>query len=229
VAVIALIVLINLCIFLLWYRAERATDDNAKLSAMYERFTASWLAIHFGDYLGLLTCCFSHSDATHLFVNMVAFATVAVGMTAFLGGRRIFALYVGAGCLSTLVTLAWEKFYISPGSPNGLPTPSFHLGASGSVFAFLALSAALAPRQTFYLFFVIPVQARILLPAIALFEVLCCLDEEGVGKKWHENVVKPLLGDVKIDSAAHLGGMAAGYAYAILLLRRRGRGRHLFR
>jgi membrane associated rhomboid family serine protease len=148
----------------------------------------------------------------HLTVNMVMLYLLGSEVMPQLGRRRFLGFYFGALAASGIVWLA-----VALGTENfgtALGPPGLVLGASGAVFATLALWALLASDEprTFLLFLVFPLTLKprhiaLLLLGFSVFGLLFLEIPQ------HQPVAH----------SAHLGGMLAGWLYYRFLHEKGGR------
>jgi membrane associated rhomboid family serine protease len=144
----------------------------------------------------LVTYQFLHSrvDATHIFFNMISLYFIGPPLERSWGGRRFVLFYLGCGVAGGLTYILLVA--------AGWLSAGMMVGASGAVLGTVAACAVLFPRFTLILFvFPVPIRiAAIGLMFVYLMNVLMASGRGGGG------------GD-----AAHLGGMAAGALYVLLL------------
>jgi membrane associated rhomboid family serine protease len=150
-----------------------------------------------GEVWRLVTYAFCHETngglPWHIFFNMLFIGWWGTTLERMFGTREFVLFYLTAAFASGLafLGLAWLR---------NDPTPA--IGASGAVMAIMALYAIFFPREEIYLFFFIRVQIRFLVLAYLVFDLL--------------PVLQALGGDRRSDGvahAAHLGGLAFGFAY----------------
>ena len=148
-----------------------------------------------GQVWRLLTCCFLHSriDLFHIVFNM---------MFLWFFGRPIESLYGPKEflCFYLVAALAASVSYLGLNLVTGSMAPM--IGASGAILGILALFALHFPKQIIYVMLVIPVEARWVVLGITAFDLF--------------PVINALFGHGNSDGvahAAHLGGLAFGYAY----------------
>ena len=125
---------------------------------------------------------FLHAGFSHLFFNMLALYFFGPRLEARLGGRRFLGLYLASGVAGALASLLTPYARI--------------VGASGAVFGVMLGYAHFWPKDPIYLFFVLRLEARllvVLMTAMALFG--------------------GLTGQAGIANFAHLGGFAGGFLY----------------
>lgn len=151
-----------------------------------------------GHLWQLITFQFLHANLLHLFCNLIGLYCFGRAIEESLGRRRLLALYLASGvagglaqsCLG-LVARTWFDVTV--------------VGASAGVFGLAAAFATLFPDRvlTLLLFFFIPLpmKARTLIwisIAIAVFGIVVPHDS--------------------LADGAHLGGIAAGWAYVRFLV-----------
>lgn len=167
-------------------------------SAALQRFLVKHFlhSAYSGKNYTLITSAFFHMELWHFAVN--GFAMWGFGDIAhFLLGPEYFAATtVTAASVSSLSYHLWCTVLRSR-SPG--------LGASGFVCTFVALTALAFPNAKSLLFFVIPV------PMDNMFLGLVAFDTIGLFGLW------TLLFGWRIGHAAHLGGVASGWALFHLL------------
>lgn len=144
-----------------------------------------------GHVYQLLTFQFLHANGLHLLLNLLALYMFGLAVEDRIGRWRLVEAYLLSGLVGGLFQVLM-----------GVLLPQYFglqvLGASAGVFGIIALFSLLEPNQHIYLWFVLPVRAKYFLVAatgIALFYVLVPSQDSSVAH------------------AAHLGGIAAGYAY----------------
>ncbi|GIW70548.1 MAG: rhomboid family intramembrane serine protease [Planctomycetota bacterium] len=153
------------------------------LALVPERALGSGWVWQFATYL------FVHDlwSPWHIFFNLLVLYFFAGELAEHHGARRFLGLYFGAGAFAGLAhcALSW----------GALPL----LGASGAVYAVLVAYATLWPRRTILLFFILPIQAWLLVGIlIALSAASFLIDPTGGSG---------------ISELAHLTGGAFGYGF----------------
>jgi membrane associated rhomboid family serine protease len=149
-----------------------------------------------GEIWRLVTYSFCH-DASgglplHILFNMLFVGWWGTTLERMYGTREFVLFYLTAAFASGLAFLGMS-FVLGP-------TPA--IGASGAVMAIMALYAIFFPRDEIFLFFLLRVQIRFVVLAYLIFDLL--------------PVLQALSGDTRSDGvahAAHLGGLAFGFAY----------------
>jgi len=144
---------------------------------------------------GFFTAMFLHGSLLHLFFNGFALFMFGPFLEQRIGSRRFLELFLASGILGSA---AYYLFVIA-----GITTPLPALGASGAIFGILGALAILTPNLMILVWF-IPMNMR----QAAVFWVAL----EFLG------TFNPSSG---IASAAHLGGLVVGAAYAKLLVEKK--------
>lgn len=135
----------------------------------------------------MILSCFSHSSALHFGVNMYALYSFSTIANALLGPEQLIGLFIGAGTVSSLASIAHRLI-------TGRVVPS--LGASGALLGVIAYVCVTRPDSGLLLFF-IPLAAGTAIKGLML------VDTVGLLARWSF-----------IDHAAHLGGSLFGVWYA---------------
>jgi membrane associated rhomboid family serine protease len=162
---------------------------------------ASWFALDATSWTTiaqpwrLVTYQFLHSrtDATHIFLNMIGLYFIGPPLERSWGAKRFVLFYLGCGVAGGLTYILLVA--------AGWLTAGTMVGASGAVLGVVAACAVLFPRFTLILF-VFPVPIRVAAVGLMLVYLVNLLTPFGHGGG----------GD-----AAHLGGMAAGLGYVLLV------------
>jgi membrane associated rhomboid family serine protease len=148
-----------------------------------------------GQVWRLITYAFCHDTSTpwHLIFNMLGLWWFGTTLEQMYGTREFVLFYFVAALVSGL-SFALLQLVL------GEMTPA--IGASGAVMAVLVLYAIHFPRQQIYVMWVIPIQIRFLVIMCVIFDLFPVLQALG-GERNHDSVAH----------AAHLGGLAFGFAY----------------
>lgn len=152
------------------------------------------LVLH-GQVWRLITYAFCHDTSTpwHIVFNMLALWWFGTTLEQMYGTREFVLFYFVAALISGLTFVLLQLIL-------GEMTPA--IGASGAVMAVLVLYAIHFPRQQIYVMWVIPIQIRYLVVLCVIFDLFPVLSAFG-GARNLDNVAH----------AAHLGGLAFGFAY----------------
>jgi membrane associated rhomboid family serine protease len=157
--------------------------------------TGEWMTHQFGlipalvqrgEIWRLFTYQFLHGGSFHLLLNMFALWMFGSELAPRWGAQFFLRYYfVCAVGGGLLFTLVRLDTWI----------PS--VGASGAIYGILMAYAMWFPNRQVYLYFVLPIRVRYLILFLILLETTQAIRSTGTG----------------IAHAAHLGGMAFGYAY----------------
>lgn len=135
----------------------------------------------------MILSCFSHSMPLHFAFNMYALYSFSNFATALLGPEQLIGLFISAGAVSSLTSIAHRLI-----TKRTVPS----LGASGALLGVIAYVCVARPQSELLLFF-IPIAAGNAIKALMVIDVI------GVIARWRY-----------IDHAAHLGGSLFGVWYA---------------
>ena len=129
-AVTPVLIALNVGIFglmLAWglHPMQPAMDDLIRWGANYGPKTTQ------GEWWRMFTCMFLHIGLLHLLFNMVALWNVGSFMEQLLGSTGFLVLYVVAGLLGSVASVAWNPFVISAGASGAI------FGLIGGLLAFL--------------------------------------------------------------------------------------------
>jgi membrane associated rhomboid family serine protease len=138
----------------------------------------------------LMTYLFLHDAATpfHLLFNLLALWMFGEEIESTWGSRRFFWFYmicgIGAGCFSL--------FHLFSPAMSMVPV----IGASGAVLGLLTAYAVLFPHRQVLLFFVVPVNIRVVVIGFALLSLFGTISSHGV-----------------VAHLTHLGGIIVAIVY----------------
>jgi rhomboid protease GluP len=129
-AVTPVLLTLNVAIFglmLVWglHPMQPSIDDLIRWGANYGPKTTQ------GEWWRMFTCMFLHIGLLHLLFNMVALWNVGTLMERLLGSVGFLVLYVVAGLLGSLASVAWNPFVVSAGASGAI------FGLIGGLLAFL--------------------------------------------------------------------------------------------
>jgi len=142
----------------------------------------------------LLSYQFLHATPKHIIMNMLVLFFIGPTLERHWGSRRFILFYLSCGAVAGLTFLVLVAVGVLGAGPL--------VGASGAILGVLVACAILFPQVVLFLV-IIPMPIRVFAVVITLMYVL--------------NVVT---GGVNAGGdVAHLGGMAAGAAYVLLLPR----------
>ena len=142
----------------------------------------------------LVTYQFLHDPGgfSHIFFNMLGLFFFGPKLELRLGSRTFLKLYLTAGIVGALVHIMWT---VSTMGQGGLYVPM--VGASAAVYGVLFAYARYWPRDRVLIWFVIPVQVRVLVIAFTVISLWSGLGGIGGG----------------VAHFAHLGGFLGGWLY----------------
>ncbi len=136
-----------------------------------------------------ITSIFLHGSITHIFFNGYALFAFGPLLEQRIGSMKFLGMYLAAGIIGNMLYYATILAGIIP------PVPA--LGASGSIYGILGALSILMPQLVLLIFGIVPLQIR---HATVLWIML-----EFTGS---------FNANSGIGSAAHLGGLLFGLAYA---------------
>ena len=142
----------------------------------------------------LITYQFLHDPGgfSHIFFNMIGLFFFGPKLESRLGSPTFLKLYLTAGLVGAVVHILWTLISMSRG---GLYMPM--VGASAAVYGVLFAYARYWPRDRVLIWFVIPVQVRVLVIAFTVISLWSGLGGVGGG----------------VAHFAHLGGFLGGWLY----------------
>lgn len=158
------------------------------LSAVMSRFFMSQTSSTKIPLSPMILSCFSHVMPLHLAFNMYALYSFSNFANSLLGPEQLIGLFVSAGVVSSLTSLAYRL---------AIKQPMPSLGASGAILGVIAYICVARPNAELLLLF-IPVSAG------TAIKSLMAVDFVGMVARWRV-----------IDHAAHFGGSAFGIWYAL--------------
>jgi len=142
----------------------------------------------------LISYQFLHATPKHIIMNMLVLFFIGPTLERHWGSRRFILFYLSCGAVAGLTFLVLVAVGVLGAGPL--------VGASGAILGVLVACAILFPQVVLFLV-IIPMPIRVFAVVITLMYVL--------------NIVT---GGVNAGGdVAHLGGMAAGAAYVLLLPR----------
>lgn len=164
------------------------------LQNVFQKPFENWLVMYGpsvfenGQVWRTLTYAFLHSrdSLMHLLFNMVGLYFFGREIEQRYGSREFLMFYLCAAVFAAIVQMA-----------VGFATSSWYsmVGASGSVMGVLAIYAILFPMRKIYIWGIIPVQMRFLVPVIIISDLV--MNQNGGN----------------IAGSAHIGGLLFGFIY----------------
>ncbi|MEM6764319.1 MAG: rhomboid family intramembrane serine protease [Bacteroidota bacterium] len=141
----------------------------------------------------LVSWAFNHGDFWHIFFNMFIFFLIGPAVEHILGTERFLKFYFFCAIFGGLLIALLD--------PANNPV----LGASGAIYGVMVAFALFFPREKFYFYFLIPIEARWFVTGIGVFSLIM--------------VVRNLLGlggGDNISHFGHLAGMVAAFVFFYL-------------
>jgi membrane associated rhomboid family serine protease len=146
----------------------------------------------------LITFQFFHVSLWHLIGNAIGLWFIGRTVEVFLGPRRFLTVYffsgLAGGILQATLLAIWPEHYG--------PVVPVVFGASAGVTGIFAVFAVLASHSEVRLYFLLPINAMVLLWIVGAIELFFTLVPSGRGGQ--------------VAHAAHLGGLLAGVAFVRL-------------
>jgi membrane associated rhomboid family serine protease len=196
------LIIINVVVFVLQLIVTRtayvATPEGIEIeraSIVTTALELDPLPLLHGQIWRLVTYAFCHdrSSVFHILFNMLLLFWFGETLERMYGTREFILFYLVAALASALAFLGLEMVL---GGMHPM------LGASGAVMAVVALYATHFPRNEIYIWGIVRVQIRFLVLFYLIFDLYPVLLVLGGGQSY-DNVAH----------AAHLGGLAFGFAY----------------
>lgn len=148
-----------------------------------------WFAFHPGRFLtkpwGVLTYMFVHDGFWHILLNMLVLFFFGPPLEALWGGRHFIKYYLVCGLGGVALSFAFSQ--------AGL------VGASAAMYGLMLAFAMNWPTAPIYVWGIFPVQARWLVAFLFVVSLLSAFGDPGMGGG--------------VSHLAHLGGLAAGFAF----------------
>jgi len=168
--------------------AIRFLDENTALAIFLNLALIPEGIVH-GHLWTLVTYMFLHDPTSlwHLIFNMFGLYILGPYVERMLGARRFTSLYFISGIAGALVFVAWGLAVGDPSRPA--------IGASAGVMGILLAFALLYPHAKLYLYFLVPIEARRLIPLSIGIDLIMALSDSNIA--WQ----------------AHMGGMLGAWLY----------------
>jgi len=160
-----------------------------------------WFAASGGTYTQalqvwrLVTFQFLHGGTSHLVFNMLGLYFLGTILERSWGSKQFIYFYLISGAVGGLLFVVANTF--------GAFGVSYLVGASGGILALLAACAILFPHLKVLLFFIVPVNIRVIAAALALIYFFSVLRDYNA---FDSNAG----GDL-----CHLGGMVTGFVWVM--------------
>jgi membrane associated rhomboid family serine protease len=141
-------------------------------------------------YWQIITYAFLHGDVMHLFLNLLMLVFIGGELEATWGTARFLRYYFFCAISAGLLYLVLQMF-----RGDGLHTPM--VGASGAIYGLLMAYGLIFGERVLLFMMLFPLKAKYFVWILAGIELMTTV----------------FSGHGGLASAAHLGGMAAGFGY----------------
>jgi membrane associated rhomboid family serine protease len=139
------LIIINVAVFLL--QSLLANLHVTEFMSLWDIHSDLFRPYQFFTYM------FAHGSFTHIFFNMIAFASFAPILEGYWGDKKFLTFYIATGMGAGVIYAAVNYFF--PG--NG----GYMLGASGAIYGILMAFGMLFPNMELMLLFPpIPIKAK---------------------------------------------------------------------
>lgn len=139
------LIIINVAVFLL--QSLLANLHITEFMSLWDIHSDLFRPYQFFTYM------FAHGSFTHIFFNMIAFASFAPILEGYWGDKKFLTFYIATGMGAGVIYAAFNYFF--PG--NG----GYMLGASGAIYGILMAFGMLFPNMELMLLFPpIPIKAK---------------------------------------------------------------------
>jgi len=139
------LIIINVAVFLL--QSLLANLHVTEFMSLWDIHSDLFRPYQFFTYM------FAHGSFTHIFFNMIAFASFAPILEGYWGDKKFLTFYIATGMGAGVIYAAFNYFF--PG--NG----GYMLGASGAIYGILMAFGMLFPNMELMLLFPpIPIKAK---------------------------------------------------------------------
>src|SRR2546426_723843 len=162
VSLTMVVLVVNIVVFFLEH-INRAQSRSAFL----EYGALSVAGLKHGFIWQFITFQFLHDGLPHLVLNSVGLYFFGRAVEGMLGKREFIKLYLVSGILGGVLQALLGFIVPRFGGPM--------VGASAGIYGLVAAFAVLAPNSNIYLFFVLPVRARYLLPVMIFLPLVLLL------------------------------------------------------
>lgn len=113
------------------------------------------------------------NDLMHILFNMLTFYFIAPHLEYSIGKKRFLKFFFLAGFSGAFIHVAAGMIF-----PSIFGTPA--IGASGAVVGVIAAFALKNPRAKFYLYFLMPLEARYIIPLIVIVDAIFYLSGSNI-------------------------------------------------
>lgn len=138
----------------------------------------------------LVTYMFLHGGFMHIFFNMLMLWMFGMEVENTWGSKRFLIFYMVCGVAAGITNILVAPIFAEP---------ALTIGASGAVYGVLVAFAMMFPDRYIYIYFLLPIKAKYLIPVFLAFEMF-----NGIS------------GSDGIAHMAHLGGAFMGAIWILL-------------
>ncbi|KAK9379819.1 uncharacterized protein V2V93DRAFT_308973, partial [Kockiozyma suomiensis] len=171
------------------------------------------------SYLYLFTAIFDHASLGHLFSNCLFIFFMGSMFPASVSAGAILSIFVLGGAGATLLSEAYSNFQANRALNQRnmlryrIEQHSRSCGASGGIFALLAVETLVMPFRPILFMGIVPMKSWVFLAALLGFETYQIMAKEA---RWAAGA--PPAG-TQIGNAAHVGGAIMGTAMYFVMRR----------
>ncbi len=172
-----------------------------QLTHQYDRMLSFTPAYAFDMPWTFVTSMFMHANITHLFFNMFTLFIFGMVLESRMRWWEFFLFYLAAGIVGNFAMMGMAYSGLFPSPIESLPAELIPgVGASGAIMGVLGALALVTPHLRMYAMLIpVPVPMWVGVIIFAVFNIAISF--------------APTL----IGTGAHLGGLAAGVLFGILL------------
>lgn len=178
--VVKKLTILNILIYILTVILQNLNIDVINTFALFPTNSDNY------SYYQWVTHMFLHGSTLHILFNMLALYTIGPHVESYFK-KNFIIFYILCGIGASLI-----QFLFVPNSAL--------IGASGAIFGIIIVYALLNPNKKLFLFLILPIKSKILIPLILIFELYAGLFTSGDG----------------IGHMAHVGGAISGFLYFLL-------------
>ncbi len=139
----------------------------------------------------LLTYMFCHASLLHIFFNMLLFLSFGPFLEEKFGERKFFNFYITSGIIGGVTHILFNSHPV--------------VGASAAVWAMLATYGLLNPDHKLYLYFIIPIKAKVIVTLLFIYELISAILNVSDG----------------VSHIAHVGGAISGILFYLFFIKER--------
>lgn len=152
-----------------------------------------WTVLEHKEYYRVITCCFLHGSAEHIFNNMLVLLFLGSTVERLVGPVKYLISYLGCGIVSSFASVMYSSMNYSGFETDLIPS----IGASGAIFGISGMLLGIA------------IMCRGQVRGMSLQRILIFLALS----------IYSGIRDIGIDNAAHIGGAVFGVITAFIMFR----------